>query len=237
VTQRRNFEYRLKRRVVKKIDFIRYLEYEMQLEALRQKRKERLELKKPYSKVNHVGAKEDYAIIRRIHFIFDRAVNKFKGDVDLWKNYIEFSKSTGAKNVLNRLYTRCIQLLPTEPYFWIDAGLWEFQERHNMTSARGKGFLSVFTKEFEYILRLYSVNATLTSSESGKEGTVVGLFPSGIDVSRTHGKTKDSTSGNTGRSISSGGWAALDNIQRYRKIPILYEGPSSSHHLSKCYPR
>lgn len=42
VKKRTNFEYALKRRIAKKIDFLRYIEYEMNLEALRKKRKARL---------------------------------------------------------------------------------------------------------------------------------------------------------------------------------------------------
>jgi U3 small nucleolar RNA-associated protein 6 len=138
VRQRRNFEYRLKRRVVKKIDFIRCLEYEMNLEALRQKRRERMGFDRQHKNMNPVSTNMDHAIIRRIHFIFDRAVNKFKGDVDLWKHFIEFAKSTHAKKALSRIYAQCIQLLPMETYFWIDAGYWEFQENHNMFSARSR---------------------------------------------------------------------------------------------------
>jgi hypothetical protein len=42
VKQRTNFEYRLKRRGAKKVDYLRYIEYEMNLDALRVKRKTRL---------------------------------------------------------------------------------------------------------------------------------------------------------------------------------------------------
>lgn len=137
--QRRNFEYRLKRRIVKKVDFVRYVEYEMNLELLRQKRTRKLTRK---IHKNSETMKQDWTngnnpIMRRIHFIFDRAVTKFKGDVDLWRHYIDFAKSTGAKKALSRIYSRCTQLLPRETEFWIDASLWEF-EHQNMFSARGK---------------------------------------------------------------------------------------------------
>jgi U3 small nucleolar RNA-associated protein 6 len=149
VKQRRNFEYRLKRRIVKKIDFIRYIEYEMNLEALRQKRVRRMMKHRRHADstvtttTSTTTRKElpmkhsDHAIIRRIHFIFDRAVNKFKGDLDLWQRYVEFAKSTGAKKALGRIYSKCTQLLPREPRFWIDASFWEFEHQNNIYSARG----------------------------------------------------------------------------------------------------
>lgn len=42
VHRRETFEYRLKRRVAAKIDYLRYLTYELNLEALRRVRKHRL---------------------------------------------------------------------------------------------------------------------------------------------------------------------------------------------------
>ena len=40
--RRTHFEYALRRRISRKADFLRYIEYEMNLEALRRRRRERL---------------------------------------------------------------------------------------------------------------------------------------------------------------------------------------------------
>ncbi|CAG8636444.1 2637_t:CDS:10 [Acaulospora morrowiae] len=121
VKKRTNFEYALKRRPAQKIDFLKYIEYEMNLDQLRKKRKDRLAIR---GKVTI----SDYAITRRIYHIFDRAVIKFKGDVSLWLQYIEFSKSTEAG--------RAIQMHPTKPVFWILAAKWEYEVNANIVSAR-----------------------------------------------------------------------------------------------------
>ena len=42
VKRRTHFEYALRRRISRKADFLRYAEYEINLEALRRRRKERL---------------------------------------------------------------------------------------------------------------------------------------------------------------------------------------------------
>lgn len=52
IKRRTEFEYALARRVVKKEDFLKYLEYEMNLEALRRKRVKRLSLINIYFREN-----------------------------------------------------------------------------------------------------------------------------------------------------------------------------------------
>eukprot|EP00163_Fabomonas_tropica_P021663 TRINITY_DN3779_c0_g1_i2.p1 TRINITY_DN3779_c0_g1~~TRINITY_DN3779_c0_g1_i2.p1 ORF type:complete len:140 (-),score=23.01 TRINITY_DN3779_c0_g1_i2:45-464(-) len=74
VKKRRDYEYRLKRRAAKKEDFLMYAQYEMNLEKLRRIRKKRLGI------FRKKGPSE-FAGVRRIHFIFDRGLRKFKSDM------------------------------------------------------------------------------------------------------------------------------------------------------------
>ncbi|KAF0520632.1 U3 small nucleolar RNA-associated protein 6 [Gigaspora margarita] len=129
IRQRTNFEYSLKKRPCQKDDFLKYIEYEINLEKLRKKRKERLAIKGKTSI-------SDYAIIRRIYHIFDRAVIKFKGDISLWLQYIEFAKSAGAGKLLGKIFGSALQLHPTKPLFWILAAKWEFETNANITASR-----------------------------------------------------------------------------------------------------
>ncbi|KAL1920616.1 uncharacterized protein VTP21DRAFT_993 [Calcarisporiella thermophila] len=129
VKRRTKFEYALKRRISKKIDYLRYVEYEMNLEALRKKRKSRLDIKSKTSI-------SDYAGVRRINFIFERALRKFGGDVSLWLQYIDFAKSSGASKTLGKLFAKAIQLHPSKTSLWILAASWEFEENANIVAAR-----------------------------------------------------------------------------------------------------
>ncbi|KAF9179363.1 U3 snoRNP protein [Haplosporangium sp. Z 11] len=127
--QRQKFEYALKRRIAKKADFLRYIEYEMNLEALRKKRRARMviDTKKSIS---------DYAGPRRIYFIFKRCLIKFKGDISIWLQYINYAKKTGASRTLGRIYAQAIQLHPTNEKLWILAAAWEWEENANIVAAR-----------------------------------------------------------------------------------------------------
>lgn len=48
----------------------------------------------------------DYAIVRRVFHIFERAVRKFKGDVGLWMEYIRVAEKAGAKALAGKITAR-----------------------------------------------------------------------------------------------------------------------------------
>lgn len=48
----------------------------------------------------------DHAIVKRQFQIFDRAVKKFKSDVDLWIQYIQVAKREGARTLVGKIVAR-----------------------------------------------------------------------------------------------------------------------------------
>ncbi|CAI2178251.1 11600_t:CDS:10 [Funneliformis geosporum] len=65
-----------------------------------------------------------------------KAVTKFKGDIKLWLQYIDFAKNEG-NNLFNiGLSYSVLQLHPTKPIFWIMASKYEFEVNANIMSAR-----------------------------------------------------------------------------------------------------
>lgn len=50
-----------------------------------------------------------------IVFDVQRALRKFKGDLKLWLQYIEFTKRCGHKNTLSKLYGRALAIHPNKP--------------------------------------------------------------------------------------------------------------------------
>ncbi|KAF9283302.1 U3 snoRNP protein [Mortierella alpina] len=127
--QRQKYEYALKRRIAKKADFLRYIEYEMNLEALRKKRRARMVSLTKQSI-------SDYAGPRRIYFIFKRCLTKFKGDISIWLQYINYAKKTGASRTLGKIFAQAIQLHPANEKLWILAAAWEWEENANIVAAR-----------------------------------------------------------------------------------------------------
>lgn len=128
VERRRDFEYSMKRIPLRKIDALRYIEYELNLDALRQKRKARSGIEKM--------SLSDMAGIKRVHSIFDRVIYKHRGSIDLWLQYIAFCKTEGSGRVLSHVFSRALQSHPRSPEIWIEAASYEFSTNLNIESAR-----------------------------------------------------------------------------------------------------
>ena len=50
---------------------------------------------------------------------FQRALKKFKGDVKLWLQYIEYSKCCGHKQSLSRTFGRVLAIHPNKPGMFV----------------------------------------------------------------------------------------------------------------------
>ncbi|EJD02750.1 uncharacterized protein FOMMEDRAFT_146600 [Fomitiporia mediterranea MF3/22] len=111
--KRTAFETALVRRIPKKSDFLRYAAYEMNLEALRKKRAERLHVPKGPPTIS------DYALIRRQFQVFERALKKFKDDLGLWIQYIQAAQRAKARALVSRICGRALQLHPNSPALYI----------------------------------------------------------------------------------------------------------------------
>ncbi|KAI8073248.1 U3 small nucleolar RNA-associated protein 6-domain-containing protein [Gongronella butleri] len=129
IKKRTNFEYAMNRRIKKKIDFLRSIEYEMNLEQLRKKRKSRM------TTTEKAGTAE-YSIHRRILQLFKRALVRFKGDVAIWMQYIDFAKKSNANKMLSGIFVQALQFHPHHTPLWIMAASWEFEDNANMGAAR-----------------------------------------------------------------------------------------------------
>ncbi|KAI8050313.1 U3 small nucleolar RNA-associated protein 6-domain-containing protein [Syncephalis plumigaleata] len=133
IKRRTKFEYSIKRRQPHKIDFLRYIEYEDNLDKLIKERRSRTEFKN--GKLGKTS-RGDYSGQQRVCKVYERAVNRFHGDVKLWLQYTEYLKSKKATRVLSKTLARALQLHPTKPLLWIYAAAWEFEDNGSIVAAR-----------------------------------------------------------------------------------------------------
>lgn len=106
--------------------YARYLAYEMNLDALRHKRVQRLSLRT----TRHSGQ-------QRIFSILERATRKHHGDLALWMQYLEYCRRQGARKKLQRVLTECVRMFPTTAEVWIWAGRWEMDGQGDVGAMRG----------------------------------------------------------------------------------------------------
>ena len=129
VQRRRSLEYRLLRRPSQKEDFLGAIQYEINLELLcRHRGKAR----------GVISSRNDssYGIQSRIHSLFRRALSKFKGDLKMWLQYIEFCKHCHHDNTLSKLYGQVLSIHPGNSSLWVMAAKFEFESMKNTSSAR-----------------------------------------------------------------------------------------------------
>eukprot|EP00899_Mesostigma_viride_P024656 jgi/Mesvir1/5375/Mv15455-RA.1 len=132
IKKRNQFEYNLKRNAALKIDFLRYIDYELKVEGLRKLRKKKI----VKSKAEKKGSLSDHSIIRRVRLIYVRALQKFRGDLALWNRFFEFCRSQGGIRALQKAIANALRLHPTVPGLWIYAAAFEFEDNGNTSAAR-----------------------------------------------------------------------------------------------------
>lgn len=130
VRQRSRFEFKLRRRISKKQDFQRFIEYELQLESQRKSRQK-------FNTIEHKPIHQNLSmsIVRHIHSLYQRMLKKFHGDLSLWYQYIDFSRQS-SKKVLGKVFARSIQYHPTCELLWIMSAKWEYHDRNRPMFAR-----------------------------------------------------------------------------------------------------
>ena len=74
----------------------RYAEYEAKLEELRSHRMEIMGIKRQTTLA-------EYAIVKRIHLIYERATRKFRGDLRIWLKWLHFCRTSGSNRQTSRV--------------------------------------------------------------------------------------------------------------------------------------
>ncbi|GBG28341.1 U3 small nucleolar RNA-associated protein 6 [Hondaea fermentalgiana] len=128
VKRRRDFEYKLQRRAPRKEDYLRYAEYEIALDKLRKKRRKRRGIRK--------SGPGDSSGHRRVNFVFERAVRRFKGDIMIWHRAIDYCLESKDFGVATKRLGEVLKLHPREVDFWIKAARFHFEANGDTATAR-----------------------------------------------------------------------------------------------------
>lgn len=154
VDRRRRYEYLLARRHARKSDFLRYVEDETKLERLRklrngrkrrkmaeedrEERERRRERGLPAETEDEEREREaererrwrpsigDGHIAKHVHFIFTRALRKWREDAELHRAHADFARSVGSWGRLGRIFAEALQVHPKDESLWIEASSHEF---------------------------------------------------------------------------------------------------------------
>ncbi|KAF2263520.1 hepatocellular carcinoma-associated antigen 66 [Lojkania enalia] len=162
--KRSDFEHTINARGSHPSDYIRYIDYEKNLDALRRKRIKRL------------GIMSTGSSQRTIFFLFNRATRKFSGDLGLWMQYIEFAKKEKSYKKLNDIFTSVVRLHPAKPEMWIYAAQYFIETQADITNARSymqRGLR--FCKNSEALWLEYAKLETLYIAKIAGRRKILGL--------------------------------------------------------------
>lgn len=154
IAKRQNFEYALRKRTKTKLDFLRYIRYEVNLlESIDKYRKtiianyykskkedddELLELER---KILLLQAKKLNDVVRsrsaHISSLFRKLTTSFQFDKKLWLAYIDFAKSRNWNSRVSALYWRLLRVASEDEDIWIAAANHEMEVNKAYDSARG----------------------------------------------------------------------------------------------------
>ncbi|NWH64187.1 UTP6 protein, partial [Geococcyx californianus] len=122
-------EYKIQRRALRKEDFITYIQYEINLLELIKKRRARIGYSFKKDEIEH-------SILQRVHSLFNRAIGKWKDDVQLWLSHVAFCKQWNSKYQLSKVFSSMLAIHPNKPELWIMAAKWEMETQLSSESAR-----------------------------------------------------------------------------------------------------
>eukprot|EP00913_Durusdinium_trenchii_P020955 g19691.t1 len=75
-------------------------------------------------------SRSDYAGINHIHHIFSRGTKRYKQDLRLWYQHLDFCLRSGSSNVLTRVLMKAVKYHPRQVSLWLLAADRELQQGH-----------------------------------------------------------------------------------------------------------
>jgi len=133
VKERRNSEYKLQRKDATLLFFLDSIKFEKQLDRIRAKRMRKQDIVDTGKQKSHLG---DHAVKKRVMHLYDRATRKFKLNISLWKEYLEYLVHHRSFQKLNRVLSLCVQTHSTVLDFWLIGVYTELDLKGNLFSGR-----------------------------------------------------------------------------------------------------
>ncbi|XP_015119461.1 U3 small nucleolar RNA-associated protein 6 homolog [Diachasma alloeum] len=129
IKKRKDYEYKLSRTIKSKEDYLRYIQYEMDLLKLLRQRRTKFGITQKKRDI-------DYGIVNRVMNLYREALERFKDDLRFYVAYMKFCKQVGYNDVVSRTLTEMLQIHGDKPKCHHIAGKWELEERKNINNAR-----------------------------------------------------------------------------------------------------
>ncbi|KOC63457.1 U3 small nucleolar RNA-associated protein 6 like protein [Habropoda laboriosa] len=125
----KEYEYKIQRHTKTKEDYLRYIQYEMDLLKLIKQRRDKFGIAQKKSDIDHT-------ITNKMNHLYRDAIFKFQDDIRFWIAYIKFCKHVHFHNSVSHILGRMLQVHQDKPKCWHVAARWELEESKNKQTAR-----------------------------------------------------------------------------------------------------
>ncbi|XP_034190619.1 U3 small nucleolar RNA-associated protein 6 homolog [Osmia lignaria lignaria] len=125
----KEYEYKIQRKSKTKEDYLRYIQYEMDLLKLIKQRRDKFGINQKKSDIDHT-------ITNKMNRLYTDAIYKFQDDIRFWIAYIKFCKHVRFHNNVSHILGRMLQVHQDKPKCWHIAARWELEENKNKHTAR-----------------------------------------------------------------------------------------------------
>ncbi|XP_070150082.1 U3 small nucleolar RNA-associated protein 6 homolog [Polyergus mexicanus] len=123
------YEYKIQRHTRCKEDYLRYIQYEMDLLKLIKQRRDKYGITQKKSDI-------DFAITNKMNNLYKDTISKFPSDIRFWFAYMKFCKHVHSYSNINQILSRMMQMHRDKPKCWLIAARWELEENKNKQNAR-----------------------------------------------------------------------------------------------------
>ncbi|XP_017885993.1 U3 small nucleolar RNA-associated protein 6 homolog [Ceratina calcarata] len=177
----KEYEYKIQRHTKTKEDYLRYIQYEMDLLKLIKQRRGKFGMNQKKSDI-------DYMITNKMNYLYRDAIFKFQDDIRFFIAYIKFCKHVHLQNNVSNMLGQMLYLHQDKPKCWHIAARWELEETKNITNARQYLFRGLHIHPTSQLLFLdafrLELNEALTNDERG-ENNSNDTTPTGTDDNMT----------------------------------------------------
>uniref|UniRef100_A0A1E1WCU7 U3 small nucleolar RNA-associated protein 6 homolog n=1 Tax=Pectinophora gossypiella TaxID=13191 RepID=A0A1E1WCU7_PECGO len=127
--KRKEFEYKVQRRIKEKDDYVQYIAYELAL-------LEDISLRRKMHKLGEKKKDLEYAIAKRLNKLFKQFIYRYQNEVEVYFEYIKFCRSVGFDSAVSGIIGQMLQIHGDKAKMWQMAAKWESKEQNNLESAR-----------------------------------------------------------------------------------------------------
>ncbi|XP_041986309.1 U3 small nucleolar RNA-associated protein 6 homolog [Aricia agestis] len=168
--KRKEFEYRIQRRMKAKDDFVQYIAFELAL-------LEDIVLRRKQLKMTEKKRDIEFAIAGRVNKVFKQFLFRFQDDIAIYFEYLKFCRSVGFDFAVSSIIGQMLQIHGDKPKAWQLASYWEKKEANNLENAASfllKGIHRHPEADFLYLdlFEIELTNAFKAENDEDKEKSI-----------------------------------------------------------------